>query len=109
VQTPDPLGENRLLRRLGADDIAWLLPHLKKVAMTRDAVLHRAREPIEQVYFPLSGMISVLAMMRTGEAIETAVVGREGGSVHRWEAMAQSRPVKRCFRYPKASATSLPP
>jgi CRP-like cAMP-binding protein len=78
VQTSDPLGENRLLKRISADDLARLQPDIKKVAMTRDAVLHRAGAPIEQVYFPLSGMISVLAMMRTGEAIETAVVGREG-------------------------------
>jgi CRP-like cAMP-binding protein len=41
-------------------------------------VLHAAGAPIEQVYFPLSGMVSVLALMRTGEAIETAIIGREG-------------------------------
>jgi hypothetical protein len=48
------------------------------VLASRDTVLHRAGAPIEQVYFPLSGMGSVLALMRTGDAIETAVVGREG-------------------------------
>ena len=78
MQTPNPLGENRLLERISADDLARLRRDLKKVAMTRAAVLHRAGAPIEHVYFPLSGMVSVLAMMRTGEAIETAIVGREG-------------------------------
>ena len=78
MQTPNPIGENRLLKRLSADDLARLQRDFKKVAMTRDAVLHRAGAPIEQVYFPLSGMVSVLAVMRTGEAIETAIVGREG-------------------------------
>jgi CRP-like cAMP-binding protein len=80
VAQPHPLEENRLLKRLGADDLAQLQPGLTKVAMTRNTVLHRAGAPIEQVYFPLSGMISVLAMMRTGEAIETAIIGREGVS-----------------------------
>lgn len=66
------------MKRISADDLTRLQLDLKKVALTRDTVLHRAGAPIEQVYFPLSGMISVLAMMRTGEAIETAIVGREG-------------------------------
>jgi CRP-like cAMP-binding protein len=78
VDQPHPLEENRLLKRLGADDLARLQPHLKKVAMTRNTIVHRAGEPIENVYFPLSGMVSVLALMRTGDAIETAIIGREG-------------------------------
>jgi CRP-like cAMP-binding protein len=78
VAASSPLGENRLLKRLGADDLARLQPHLKKVALTRSVVLHAAGAPIEQVYFPLSGMVSVLALMRTGEAIETAIIGWEG-------------------------------
>jgi CRP-like cAMP-binding protein len=78
VAACSPLGENRLLKRLDADDFSRLQPHLRKAALTRSAVLHAAGAPIEQVYFPLSGMISVLALMRTGELIETAIVGREG-------------------------------
>jgi len=78
VARPTPLGENRLLNGLGADDLARLQPNLHKVAMVRGHVLHPAGASIEHVYFPVSGMISVLAMMRTGEAIETAIVGREG-------------------------------
>lgn len=77
---PTPLGENRLLNGLGADDLARLQPNLHKVSMVRGHVLHPAGAAIEHVYFPVSGMISVLAMMRTGEAIETAIIGREGVS-----------------------------
>ena len=73
-----PLGENRLLQRMSAEDRAQLQPHLKKIDLARNAVLHASGAPIEQVYFPLSGMVSVLALMRTGELIETAIVGREG-------------------------------
>jgi CRP-like cAMP-binding protein len=78
VQKPSPIGENRLLKRLGADDLSHLRPNLKQFSMVRGAVLHSAGEPIEHVYFPISGMISILAVMRTGEQIETAIVGREG-------------------------------
>jgi CRP-like cAMP-binding protein len=72
------IGENRLLKSLGADDFASLKPNLTKKSLPRGEVLHLAGEPIERVYFPLSGMISILALMKTGEAIETAIVGREG-------------------------------
>jgi CRP-like cAMP-binding protein len=78
VQKFSPLGENRLLRRLRVDDLSRLQPNLKEVSMVRGVVLHPAGEPIEHVYFPLGGMISLLAVMRTGEQIETAIVGREG-------------------------------
>jgi CRP-like cAMP-binding protein len=40
--------------------------------------LHDAGAPVEYVYFPTIGMVSILAIMRTGDAIETAVIGREG-------------------------------
>jgi CRP-like cAMP-binding protein len=46
--------------------------------MNLGAVLHNQGAAIEHVYFPLGGMISLLAVMKTGEQIETAIVGREG-------------------------------
>jgi CRP-like cAMP-binding protein len=78
VQKSNPIGENRLLKRLGADDLLRLQPNLKEISMERGRVLHPAGDPIEHVYFPISGMVSILAVMRTGEQIETAIVGREG-------------------------------
>src|SRR5258707_10346903 len=35
-------------------------------------------EEFDHVYFPQSGMLSLLAVLRDGKAIETATVGREG-------------------------------
>ena len=46
--------------------------------MVRGAVLHAPGGSIEHVYFPVSGMVSILTVMRTGEQIETAIIGREG-------------------------------
>src|SRR5665647_713842 len=42
------------------------------------AILHESGEAISTVYFPLSGMVSMLAVLQSGEAIETGVIGREG-------------------------------
>ena len=34
--------------------------------------------PSSKSYFPLSGMVSLLAIMQSGEAIETGIVGADG-------------------------------
>jgi len=72
------LGENRLLQRTTCADLARLKPHLTKIRMATGKVLHPAGTPIEHVYFPLGGMVSLLAVMKSGEQIETAITGREG-------------------------------
>jgi CRP-like cAMP-binding protein len=69
---------NRLLAALDRDDFALLARDLRSVPMAPGAVLHQPDAPVEQVYFPLSGAISLLSVMNGGEAIETATVGREG-------------------------------
>jgi CRP-like cAMP-binding protein len=71
-------GRNRLLAALAPADLALLSPHLKNTNHTLGAVLQEAGDPIELVYFPLSGMISLLAVMEAGNGVETATVGREG-------------------------------
>jgi CRP-like cAMP-binding protein len=72
------LWTNRLLDRLGAEDVARLKPHLKQVELRRGDVLHEAHGAIERVYFPLAGMVSLVVATKSGETIETAVVGRDG-------------------------------
>jgi CRP-like cAMP-binding protein len=78
VSSSTPLGENRLLQRANAADLARLKPDLKKVRMILGEALHPAGAPIEQIYFPLGGMVSLLTVMKSGEQIETAIIGREG-------------------------------
>jgi CRP-like cAMP-binding protein len=46
--------------------------------MTRGEFLHPVGVPIEHVYFPDGGMVSMLTVMKTGEQIETAIIGSEG-------------------------------
>jgi CRP-like cAMP-binding protein len=41
-------------------------------------VLQQANQPIENIYFPLDGMVSLLASLPTGEEVEIAGIGREG-------------------------------
>jgi CRP-like cAMP-binding protein len=69
---------NRLLAGLPAADLALLSPHLKEIPLEQGTILQEHGDRIDQVYFAHEGMISLLAVMRQGEAIETATVGREG-------------------------------
>lgn len=76
-QTGPRLG-NRLLATLAPGDLALLAPHLKDTQLKLGVLLQEAGDPIEQVYFPKSGMISLLAVMEDGSGVEVATVGREG-------------------------------
>ena len=46
--------------------------------MTLGEVLHPVGASIEHLYFPESGMVSMLTVMKSGEQIETAIIGSEG-------------------------------
>ncbi len=69
---------NRLLAALPTTDFDLLAPHIRKVTLERDTVLIRSGEQIEQIYFPLSGMIAFLMDMPNGQTVATAVIGNEG-------------------------------
>ena len=69
---------NRLLSALSSSDQSLLDPHLETLSIKPGTLLQEAGEPIDQVYFPQEEMISLLAIMSDGQAIETATVRNEG-------------------------------
>lgn len=73
-----PAGENGILQQLSRKTLDLLEPHLRHIKLTHGTILHETGEAITFIYFPLSGMVSMLAVLKTGEAIEAGVVGREG-------------------------------
>ena len=77
VTRPGGIG-NRLLATLPPADFDLLAPDLETVALDQDAVLSRAGERIEHVFFPNSGAISLMIDMANGQTVATAAVGREG-------------------------------
>ncbi|HEY0440147.1 MAG TPA: Crp/Fnr family transcriptional regulator [Xanthobacteraceae bacterium] len=89
-----PGNTNALLASLLPADFDAIAPDLQQVALPRGQILCDAGEAFDYVYFPTSGMISVLAIMQSGQAIETGVIGREGVScsavVGRRHALDQS-------------------
>ena len=77
AKTPG-LSANKLLAGLPRDDFKLLQGHLTIAPLAQGTALFDVDDEIEQVTFPLSGMVSLLVVMKNGNAIETATVGREG-------------------------------
>jgi CRP-like cAMP-binding protein len=77
LETHD-LSSNRLLAMLPLADIERLIPAMTTVTLDQGTVLNEPGDEPERIYFPHTGMISLLAVMADGKAVETATVGREG-------------------------------
>jgi CRP-like cAMP-binding protein len=69
---------NRLLLALPARNLKRLLPELEHIRCQREQILMDADSSLDHVYFPDSGVISVLAVYADGNIIEMATIGREG-------------------------------
>src|SRR5215204_5353970 len=69
---------NRILAALPLEQFARLRPHLSTVHLERDEVVYIAGDQIRYVYFPISGLISLLSTTETGSTVEVAMVGNEG-------------------------------
>jgi CRP-like cAMP-binding protein len=71
---------NRLLLALPARALKLLVPQLEPVQCHREQVLIDADGSLDHVYFPDSGVMSVVAVYPDGGLIEMATIGREGGT-----------------------------
>jgi CRP-like cAMP-binding protein len=69
---------NRLLLALPSRDLKQLMVELEHVRCERGQTLIEADSPLDHVFFPDSGVISVLAVYSDGQVIEMATIGREG-------------------------------
>jgi CRP-like cAMP-binding protein len=68
---------NALLCALDRATYDALAPHLARVEFQRGDLFYEPGQPMDHVYFPHSGVISLLSVMEDGSAIETSTVGRE--------------------------------
>ena len=75
---PFALKQNRLLAAIPESEYAQLLPHLESMTLEFKQTLYKPHEPIEFVYFPLTGVVSLLTLVETNMMIEVGTVGNEG-------------------------------
>jgi CRP-like cAMP-binding protein len=69
---------NGFLSALPDDATALLEPDLNQITLPPGAACYSPGGAIDKVYFPQSGMISLVVVV-DGETVETSSVGREGG------------------------------
>lgn len=69
---------NRFLAILNPADLALLAPHLEPVHLSQGTVLFEPDTQLTHVHFPTAGMVSLVALMAGGDAVETASIGPEG-------------------------------
>ena len=70
--------DNFILASLPATSFAEIKPLIRPVSLRRGDVLAETGTPIEYIYFPYSGIISLVVEMSEGDMIETAMTGRDG-------------------------------
>jgi CRP-like cAMP-binding protein len=74
---PPPI-QNHLLAALPGKEYKRLLPHLESIPLPFMEVIYEGGEPIEHVYFPNEGLISLLVVMEDETPREVGLIGNEG-------------------------------
>ena len=69
---------NRLLDSLPPADLALLNRHLRLIPVEQGQMLEEPGRPTDRVYFPQTGMISLIVAMVEDCALEVGTVGKEG-------------------------------
>jgi CRP-like cAMP-binding protein len=69
---------NRILLALPSRNLKRLMPELEQIHCQRAQILMNADSVLDHVFFPDSGVVSVVAVYADGNVIEMATVGREG-------------------------------
>lgn len=71
---------NRLLNLLPDDELQAVQKLLRTVELAQGQALYEVRGPIDEIFFPVSCVLSAVTVMLDGSAIEVATVGNEGVS-----------------------------
>jgi CRP-like cAMP-binding protein len=70
--------QNHLLAALPAAVYARLLPQLQITPLALGRPIYEHGEPLEDVYFPTTSVVSLLHIMKNGAPAEIALVGNDG-------------------------------
>ena len=90
--------KNRILNALPQNIFDAVEPHLNRIDLPFGMVVAETNRPVEHVYFPETGVISLVVEMTVGDMIETAMVGRDG--VVNGTSARRTRPILRSAAIP---------
>jgi CRP-like cAMP-binding protein len=71
---------NHILDSLPVEDFKTLAEKLKPVELAQEEIIYHARGPIDEVYFPITTLLSWVATTENGETVEAGITGYEGMS-----------------------------
>ena len=70
--------DNLWIAALDAADRKRIEPHLHEKPFSQGQMLYDAGEAVDEVWFPMSGVVSLMTVVDDDRMIETAAIGREG-------------------------------
>lgn len=70
--------DNMWIAALDPADRRRIEPHLHERPFTQGQMLYDAGEAVEEVWFPMSGVVSLMTILDGDRMVETAAIGREG-------------------------------
>ena len=70
--------DNLWIAALSPADRKRIEPHLGEKAFAQGQMLYDAGEEVDEVWFPLKGVVSLMTVLADDKMIETAAIGREG-------------------------------
>jgi CRP-like cAMP-binding protein len=92
------------LLALPSANLKQLTPQLEQIRCQRGQVLMDADSALDQVFFPDSGVVSVVAVYADGSVIEMATIGREGCTAMQAVLGAKSSSVRLLVQIPGDTA-----
>jgi CRP-like cAMP-binding protein len=78
VSAQQPDFRNQVLGKLGNNSLATLLPHLEHVDLKSRQDIEKPNASIKYVFFPESGIVSVVNRGPRKKSLEIGIIGREG-------------------------------
>lgn len=77
IESTGPIS-NRILAALSVKAYQIMLPKMQRITLVFAEHIYQPAGIIRQVYFPESGIISVLSVVGANSALEVGIVGNEG-------------------------------
>jgi CRP-like cAMP-binding protein len=96
---------NDFLAALAEPDFELLRPHLRTIELVLGDILVEAGGQVARICFPHSGIISKVVSLAGGEAIDVAMIGREGVFAGLAALHGGMSPTAGIVRFPGAAST----
>jgi len=75
---PEIARRNAILNALNSDQLSELVTKLEQVPLNLGDVLYQPNGAVEAIYFPITGVVSIIAELDADMTVEAASIGHEG-------------------------------